>query len=233
MRLMTTPSLSKQSGIALIVSLIILLLLTMMGISSMKVNSLEEKMSGNDLDRNTAFQAAEAGLRAGEAKIGELWNKGAADTVPPIDSGLGSIQQFCNGVIRGAINDIPGVFHAVATTTDAGSGTVKNRTSLVEMCGDCDGDCPVPDEKDPSTWTDDNKSVEVSVEDEDPVTGKKKLAAQPRYFITYIYSKHFPDSTKDRPIYKFSVTARGVGKNPQTVVLLRSYFGGSTGFIED
>lgn len=58
-----------QRGAALIVSLVILLLMTIIGITSMSTNSMEEKMAGNMRDRNLAFQAAEAALRDGEALL--------------------------------------------------------------------------------------------------------------------------------------------------------------------
>lgn len=62
-------SIAKQSGIALIVSVIMLLLMTLIGVTSSQVTSLEEKMAGNMRDRNMAFQAAESALRAGEALV--------------------------------------------------------------------------------------------------------------------------------------------------------------------
>lgn len=57
----------QQSGVVLLVSLIMLLLLTLIGVSGSQVTGLEEKMAGNMKDRNLAFQAAEAALAAGEA----------------------------------------------------------------------------------------------------------------------------------------------------------------------
>lgn len=56
----------KQQGVALVISLIILLMLTLVAVSGMTTTILEEKMAGNFKDRNTAFEAAEASLRAGE-----------------------------------------------------------------------------------------------------------------------------------------------------------------------
>ena len=56
----------KQLGSVLILSLIILLVLTMIGVSSMSSSSLQEKMAGNFRDREIAFQAAEAALAYGE-----------------------------------------------------------------------------------------------------------------------------------------------------------------------
>lgn len=57
---------SKQKGIVLVVGLIMLLLMTMIGVTGMQTTSLQEKMTGNFRDRNQAFQAAEATLRDGE-----------------------------------------------------------------------------------------------------------------------------------------------------------------------
>jgi len=57
----------NQKGAVLIVSLIMLLLLTILSVSSMQTIILEEKVTGNYKDKNTAFQAAEAALRAGES----------------------------------------------------------------------------------------------------------------------------------------------------------------------
>jgi type IV pilus assembly protein PilX len=51
-----------QQGSVLIISLVMLLLLTMVGVSGMNMTSLEERMSGNYRDHEMAFQAAEAAL---------------------------------------------------------------------------------------------------------------------------------------------------------------------------
>nr|WP_087145775.1 PilX N-terminal domain-containing pilus assembly protein [Crenothrix polyspora] len=59
----------NQSGVILVVSLIILLLLTLISLTGMQTTSLEEKMAGNMRDKNLAFQAAEAALKAGEDKV--------------------------------------------------------------------------------------------------------------------------------------------------------------------
>jgi len=56
-----------QRGSALLVSLIILLVMTMLGVQAMSTTTLEERMSGNYRDNELAFEAAEAALRAGEA----------------------------------------------------------------------------------------------------------------------------------------------------------------------
>lgn len=59
----------RQQGVALFISLVMLLILTILGISSVQTTSLQERMSRNALDSNLAFQAAEAAIRDGEAHI--------------------------------------------------------------------------------------------------------------------------------------------------------------------
>lgn len=58
-----------QNGSVLIVSLLFLLVLTLIGITSMQGTSLEEKMAGNTRGGTLAFQAAEAALRDGEGQV--------------------------------------------------------------------------------------------------------------------------------------------------------------------
>ena len=57
----------SQYGGALIVGLVILLILTVIGITGMQITVLDEKMAGNIRSRDLAFQAAESALSAGEA----------------------------------------------------------------------------------------------------------------------------------------------------------------------
>lgn len=59
----------QQSGAVLVISLIMLLLLTLIGITGMQTTSLEEKMAGNMRDKDLAFQAAESALKAAEASL--------------------------------------------------------------------------------------------------------------------------------------------------------------------
>lgn len=54
----------KQSGAALIVSLIILLVLTLIGVAGMNTSVMQERMAVNAQNSNRAFQAAESTLGA-------------------------------------------------------------------------------------------------------------------------------------------------------------------------
>lgn len=60
---------NKQSGAVLLVALVMLMVLTVVGLSSMRNTSLEEKMAGNMRDKGLSFQAAEATLRMAEKYI--------------------------------------------------------------------------------------------------------------------------------------------------------------------
>jgi type IV pilus assembly protein PilX len=60
---------SQQKGAALVVALLMLLVMTVLGIASMGVTRMEERMAGNARDMDLAFQGAEAGLRDSEERI--------------------------------------------------------------------------------------------------------------------------------------------------------------------
>ena len=53
----------EQRGIALIIGLIILAVLSLIGVAAFSVSTQEERMAGNSRDRIRAFEAAEAALR--------------------------------------------------------------------------------------------------------------------------------------------------------------------------
>ena len=58
-----------ERGAVLIIALIMLLLLTIIGLSSMRGTSLQENMAGNMRDSDLALQASEAALRKGEEEV--------------------------------------------------------------------------------------------------------------------------------------------------------------------
>jgi type IV pilus assembly protein PilX len=59
----------RQRGVALVVTLVFLLLLTILSTSALRDTTLQERMAGNLRDSNLALQAAEAALRAGESWV--------------------------------------------------------------------------------------------------------------------------------------------------------------------
>jgi type IV pilus assembly protein PilX len=68
MRNSTVPQ-KQQKGVALLMGLIFLVVLTLLSITAARMSSLEERMSGNLRDRSLAVQAAERALRDAEMDI--------------------------------------------------------------------------------------------------------------------------------------------------------------------
>lgn len=63
---------THQSGAALVIGLILLLVMTLLGVTAMRGTTLQERMSGALSDQNTAFQAAETALRQGESVLSSI-----------------------------------------------------------------------------------------------------------------------------------------------------------------
>lgn len=59
--------------------MLILLVLTLIGVTAMGTSALEEKMAGNSRDQSQAFQAAEAALRDAEIVLGGIVSTAAFD----------------------------------------------------------------------------------------------------------------------------------------------------------
>jgi Tfp pilus assembly protein PilV len=62
MKGMSCPNRARQSGAVLIVSMIILVILTLLGVTAMNTTSLQERIASNTQEQVHAFQAAETGL---------------------------------------------------------------------------------------------------------------------------------------------------------------------------
>lgn len=201
---MRTPPhlMHRQSGIVLIVSLFILVLLTIIGVSGMKVTSLEEKMAGNDRDENVAFQAAETALRVGEARAFQIYN-------------TGDLSPFCDATISTSTSQ-QGLF----------STPIISATAYPVICpSPCPtnpaADCVVPAPLDSATWASDAQSVPIG-------TANLLTGTSARYYITF-HSFKCDHTDPSNPIgsYFFTITARGTGAKGGEVIL-RSYFGAPT-----
>lgn len=68
----------QQRGASLIVVLILLLVMTLLGLSILRGTLLEERMSSNLYDRSLSFQSAEGALREAEAAIRQAGLTGTA-----------------------------------------------------------------------------------------------------------------------------------------------------------
>ncbi|AOF82970.1 hypothetical protein BSY238_225 [Methyloversatilis sp. RAC08] len=63
------PNLRTQRGATLLVALVMLIVMTLLGLASIRGTSMQEKMGANMYDRSLAFQAVESALREAEASI--------------------------------------------------------------------------------------------------------------------------------------------------------------------
>lgn len=64
---------NNHRGVALIVSLVLLVVATLIGLAGIRGTTLQERMAANMYDRSLAFQRAESALRAAERAITENW----------------------------------------------------------------------------------------------------------------------------------------------------------------
>jgi len=69
LRVCSGPARFAQRGMSLIVSLVMLIAITLIGLAAIGSSVMQEKIVGNAKDMNLALQAAEAGLRDAEADI--------------------------------------------------------------------------------------------------------------------------------------------------------------------
>jgi|TARA_B110000881_G_C18580745_1_gene521537 type IV pilus assembly protein PilX len=127
------PSKRRQAGIVLFMSLVMLLLLTMLGVSSIQTTSLQLRMARNANDGNLAFQAAEVALKDGEDLLENLNN--LTDFGDPLDD-LGGNQ--ANGYYFEAAPGDPPNWKDLGDWTDGGFRI--SETHITEERDNCD-DC--------------------------------------------------------------------------------------------
>lgn len=80
------PPPRRQRGVALFISLVLLLMLTIIGVSGVQSTSLEVRMARNDHDGLLAFQAAESALRDAEDQLEII-----TSTVDFVDAGTNGL----------------------------------------------------------------------------------------------------------------------------------------------
>jgi type IV pilus assembly protein PilX len=76
----------RQRGAVLVIGLIMLLLMTIVGLASVRGSNMQELMAGNMRDSQVSFQASESGLRAPEIVAG-------ANTQPNTSAAVGALRK--------------------------------------------------------------------------------------------------------------------------------------------
>lgn len=107
----------REQGVALIVALILLVVMTLLALSALRTGMLEEKMTAQTFDRSLSFQATEAALRQAE---------GIAETNKPTPAALSGCTNGVCGL--GAMTDqerwLDSSFSGWATATAVVSGPI-------------------------------------------------------------------------------------------------------------
>lgn len=128
---MSTPlNAARQRGAILVIALIMLLLLTIIGLTSIRGTSLQESMSGNLRDTNISLQAAEAALRKGEAIVTDKF----------VNNTLGTLE---DAPLSGTYSNFPGtstdptytitLLAFQRTSTAAGEPATGNEGAIVRI----------------------------------------------------------------------------------------------------
>ena len=117
---------ARQRGAALITSLLLLLVLTVIGITVMQVSRMQERMSGNARDLNMAFESAEAALRNGEELI-------RVQTSQPVPCTASPCKFWHQGMFMSTTTFVPGPLGDVANLSSAWWAT--NATAFKDDAG--------------------------------------------------------------------------------------------------
>jgi len=96
-------TLYKQRGAALIVGLMMLLALTLIGITTMGMNTMELRMASNAQNKSNAFQAAEAGLEVGVGltNANDITTNPQVITAPVLVNAAATVDSVFVGLIPG------------------------------------------------------------------------------------------------------------------------------------
>jgi type IV pilus assembly protein PilX len=190
------PFNARQTGAVLITGMIFLVVLMMLGVTSTRMTSLEERMSGNMRDRNVALQAAELALRDAEQDIQirvtgmqhfapDCNEDGIADTA---DDGLCDRR---GGAPTYTLNSMAWPAFTTSGITYAASADITMTTNPSIAYGRFTGATAIP-----------------------------TLSAQPRYLIDGIKKT----SSGGGSAHYYRITVRAQGANPNTVVWLQEMF---------
>jgi type IV pilus assembly protein PilX len=87
---------AQQRGAILVTSMLLLLVLTIIGVTVMQMSRMQERMAGNSRDVNLAFQAAEGALRNAESFI-------RVQDVRPLTCSTSACDVWAEGGVTGTI----------------------------------------------------------------------------------------------------------------------------------
>lgn len=202
----------RQRGASLLVAMVMMLVLAILGLSAMSNSMLQERMANNMRDRNIALQAAELALRDAERDLASL----KADGTTFCAAGTSGCRPA--GERPSVSADRPGYWawgpaltpywtpkcpHGQCYDNSASSAPVWD-DSLADWAG-----------------TDATKFPTIAYGTYTGATALTVVASQPRYLIEIFPAVPDPYGLSSQRV-TFRITARAVGQNPDTVVILQS-----------
>lgn len=189
-----------QSGASLVVSLLMLVVVLMMGISATQIALQGEKASRNDRDRQVALQAAEAGLMDAELDIEGSPSAAGRSQIFAKDKSEG----FTEGCGSGLSNPYLGL----CLRNTSGSPPVWQTVDFLDVSGQTR---TVPY----GHFT--GKAFQ---------SGVGSLPARPpRYIIELmLYNREGEGATKDDATYFYRITSIGFGMRESTQVVLQTFY---------
>ncbi len=134
---MNTQMHFRQQGVALFFTLTILLILTVLGISSIQTTSMQERMARNYRDVNIAFQSAEAAVIEAEEYLEAIAN---VSTFPDETDAVLCVGGLCNSIdgvdrwtqAHGYVDWNDGSTHFDTDTTAAELGAADTPKYMIE-----------------------------------------------------------------------------------------------------
>jgi len=193
-------SVLRQGGAVLVISLMILLILTLIGINAMTTATLEERMAGNLRDYNLALEAAETAVRDGERWLVQRASARGTDFGFPVFPALPN-----------RANDE--VWHFDGFATSAGCAG-PNSTDVTQQ--------------NPATCWTPQAWMLANTPALPPGPGSPTYNAPPLYAIEFVSiarddtSAELPPNQNGR--YMYRVTARGVGGTANAEAYVQSVY---------
>ncbi|MCF6353494.1 MAG: PilX N-terminal domain-containing pilus assembly protein [Candidatus Polarisedimenticolaceae bacterium] len=209
-----------QRGAVLVVAMLLLLVMTLLGISGVENSLLEERMSGNFHESYTAMQSAETALRTAENWLTTNVTSGAVQFIPKSDSSYDAQKDwFGTAPIKGLYSTqaAPGI-----STPCQGKDPVDCSFTATNEGHWCAG----------STTCETLPKGYITLGDAGlPAIDEDLVNQQPRLVIEYIGRGLGPspsivmgESSTDTRMYAFRITAIGWGRERTTRYALQSHF---------
>jgi len=127
----TITTQTQQRGVVLVVSLLILLVLTLLGISSLDSSIMEEKMASNAQTASSTFQAAESAIR----KTFYAESLDPAGAVAHAESGTTETYDADGDITAGTVMSVPSTTSKTTPVHGNNSQGVGFSTRRIEIIG--------------------------------------------------------------------------------------------------